>query len=215
MKKQWKRAPRRRATAVVNKALAPVPQRWLSSMKYSDTFNLDTNGSTSVGTYRFRLNSIYDPNLSGGGHQPYGRDTFASLYNRYRVYKCDYVINVASSNAFTVKVAALPSNEADTVTTTTEALEKPRCRWIVQAPNAPSVALKGSVYLPSLYGRTKSQMMADDRYQSAMDASPSESAILNIFGGLIGDAAVSNQISCTVTLTYHYEMFDPIVLAQS
>lgn len=34
---------------------------------------------------QFKVNSIYDFDLTGAGHQPLGRDTWASIYNYYRV----------------------------------------------------------------------------------------------------------------------------------
>lgn len=36
----------------------------------------------------FRLNSLYDPDYSGVGHQPYGFDQVAALYRQYKVNAC-------------------------------------------------------------------------------------------------------------------------------
>lgn len=185
-------------------------------MKYVDTFSLYTTTLARCGQYNFRLNSLYDPNLTGTGHQPYGRDTLATLYNRYRVYKCSYVITGVSATNYTMKIGALPSNEVMALPNNfSEIQEKPRTKFIVQGTGAPQVLLKGSVYLPSLYGRTRAQMMADDRYQAQIDDNPAELAILNVFGGLIGDAAANDEIICTITMTFHAEFFDPKILSQS
>jgi len=56
---------------------------------------VDTSGSTNTigyvpgtGTlWQYKINSIYDCDLTGGGHQPLGRDTWASIYNYYKVLK--------------------------------------------------------------------------------------------------------------------------------
>lgn len=219
-KKQWKRRPRKATrkprTQLVNRALNPIPQRFICRMKYADTFTVSTSGISPTGTYRFNLNSIFDPNRTGVGHQPYGRDTFDTLYNRYRVIKCSYVIMVASENtSYAISVAALPSNEEVTVVNVSEARENPRCRYIVQGFGAPQAKLKGTVHIPSLFGRNKAQYMADDRYQAQFSASPAELAILNIYAGLIGDSAVSNNYVCNIELTYTVECFDVKNLAQS
>lgn len=217
-KKQWVRMPRRsgRRTVNVNRALNPIPQRYICKMKYADTFTVSTSGISALGTYRFNLNSIFDPNRTGVGHQPYAHDTLATLYNRYRVIKATYAIMGASSNTgYAVTLAALPANEEVTVATGSEARENPRCRYMTQGFGAPQGKLKGVVHLPSLVGRTKQQYMADDRYQAQFGASPSELAILNIYGGLIGDSSVTNDIVCNIEITYHVECFDVKNLSQS
>lgn len=204
-----------RKTVNVNRALQPIPQRYICKMKYADVFNLSTSAISPIGTYRFNLNSIFDPNRTGTGHQPYGHDTFATLYNRYRVIKCTYNIVATSSTNYAVQVAALPGNEEISPSTATEARENPRCRYIVQGVGSPLKVLRGAVHIPSLVGRTKSQYMADDRYQAQFGASPNELAILNIFGGLIGDGATTDTIVCNIELTYTVECFDYKHLAQS
>lgn len=52
--------------------------------------------TTSIGTstqHIFRM-SGWDPDLTGGGHQPFQRDFWASLYDRYVVLECEYDITV-------------------------------------------------------------------------------------------------------------------------
>lgn len=215
LRKKARKFYRKRKQVNVNRALQPIPQRYICKMKYADVFSLTTSGISPMGTYRFNLNSIFDPNRTGTGHQPYGHDTFQTLYNRYRVIKCTYNIVATSSTNYAVQVAAIPGNEEIAVATATEARENPRCRYVVQGVGSPLKVLKGTVHIPSLVGRTKAQYMADDRYQAQFGASPNELAILNVFGGLIGDGAVTDTIVCNIEMTYTIECFDVKALAQS
>jgi uridine kinase len=57
---------RMRKTLNVNKSLTPFSQRYITKMKYSE--NVITG---STGVYRFALNNLFDPNLTGVGHQPH------------------------------------------------------------------------------------------------------------------------------------------------
>lgn len=60
------------------------PQQIKVRMKYVDEFVLSsTAGSTATQT--FRMNSIFDPDYTGVGHQPYGHDQWTPLYNKYTV----------------------------------------------------------------------------------------------------------------------------------
>lgn len=206
-----------RPTLNVNKALSPFAQRYICKMKYCEV--RQTTGPIGGGLvqYNFNLNSIYDPNLTGVGHQPYGYDQLADLYNRYRVYRVDYAISAYNSDGsvnYSV-IAALPANEAISgALGVAEIMENPRARYITQAPNAALKTLKGTVHLPSLVGRSKSQYMSDDRYQAQWGASPAEQAVLNIMAGTMtgstgnGGGAATNTMNLSISLVYHVECFD-------
>lgn len=214
IKRKGYRGYKRCATVNVNRALQPIPQRFIVKMKYAEAFNI-TTGVGAIGAYRYNLNSIFDPNATGIGHQPYGHDTFQTLYNRYRVIKCSYLITAQNTtNSANFVVAALPANETVGVATMSEARENPRCKYITQGTGSPILKLKGGVYLPSLVGRNKAQYMADDRYQATFGTSPNEQAILNIYGAPLSEAG-DITINCNITLVYHVECFDVKNLAQS
>jgi len=208
LRKRWLK--RRGVKRVLyNTALQPIPQRYIASMKYSETFAL---GSITSG-FRLNLNSIFDPNRSGTGHQPYGHDTFATLYNRYRVIACSWVISVYNASS-PIRLAAQPANEELSPVSVSEVCENPRTKFIIQYPGGNTNLLKGKISIPSLVGRTKQQYMADDRYQATFGSNPLEAAILNVFTANTNDIAQDNTI-CTVTLRYKVEMFDVKHLSQS
>lgn len=196
----------------VNRALGPLAQRYITSMKYTETFTL----SSLVNAYRFRMNGGYDPNYTGGGHQPYGWDQLSAIYNRYRVISCAWTINAVNTNSEAFRITALPSNDVVSPTDPSNSMENPRCRWMVQFPYAPSKTLKGKIYLPSLVGRNKAQYLADDRYQALTTSVPDEAALLNIFLGAMDDASYpAGSTKCVINLTYKVEFFDLKNLAQS
>jgi len=200
--------PARKATMLVNKALHPVPQRFITKQKYSQTFTLNT----LVNSYIFNLNSVFDPDRSGVGHQPYGYDTLATLYNRYRVIGCSWVINgYCPSTA--VRIGCIAANDQPTLVSMSDLIERPRARFIVQNPGGDTNYLKGSISIASLVGRSKSQYMSDDRYQADVGSSPVELALLQVLGKNLSD--VTEDINLTVTLEYTVEYFDAKQLAQS
>lgn len=66
-------------------------------LTYADTFRQDITCAISGGNSKFqifRANSIFDPDYSGGGHQPLFRDMWASMYDHYCVLACHYTIRV-------------------------------------------------------------------------------------------------------------------------
>lgn len=218
--KSKRKAPASKAIVNVNRALQPFAQRYICKMKYAE--QITQTGPTLGGLTQFvmNLNSIFDPNRTGLGHQPYGHDTMAAIYNRYRVVSCNYAISALSTggstgDAYSI-IAALPANEVIGIGGgVAEVQENPRCRFITQAPNAALKVLKGTVYMPSLMGRTREQYLSDDRYQAVYGSSPAELGVLNIFTGLLNGTSETMTAKLNVVLTFTVESFDYKQLSQS
>lgn len=63
----------------------PFPAKTRALLRYSATIALNP-GATTPAPYLYRANSIFLPDFSGTNtHQPYGHDTYASIYNHYNV----------------------------------------------------------------------------------------------------------------------------------
>lgn len=203
----------RNKRSVVNRALQPIPQRYICKMKYAESIVTDA----SFGTYWFNLNSIYDPNRTGTGHQPYAFDTLSSLYNRYRVISCGWRIQPSYTNstvAQSTQIACMAANEVLSITSLSEMKENPRAKYVNQSIGGGIITLSGKSYIPSLVGRTKAQYMADDRYQATVTTNPNELAILNILTSGTGNDTGS-PVSLNVVLEYTVEFFDIKHLSQS
>lgn len=217
-RKLMRRYRKKKTTLANRSSLAPIPARFITKMKYAESYLLTGAG---LRTQQMNLNSLFDPNRSGLGHQPYGFDQLCgpagtALYNRYRVFKVDYVVVVANDD-YNIHYAVLNTNDASPpIGNVSEARENPRCQYKCQNPGGTLKTITGSISLPSLMGRTKAQYMASDNYQSVYNASPAELAVMNIYAqGLNDDVSVSMTHTVNVLLTYHVEFFDPHVLDQS
>lgn len=206
---RWRKAKRGNRKVKVLSALNPIPARQIVRMKYAEAF--ETNVANAY-NFTFNLNSIYDPNRTGTGHQPYGHDQLALLYNRYRVIGCRYVVQ-AYSGSSPIRFGILPANEVKSVGTVSELIENPRAQYKLQIPGGNTQVIKGNAYIPAITGRSKTQYMSDDRYQASFGASPAELAILNICALTMAEVGVTVQFQ--ITLEYLVEVFDVIPLGQS
>lgn len=80
-------------------------------LTYADNFfhNLAQNGTASASQV-FRMNSIFDPDFTGTGHQPILRDLWASQYDYYTVLQCDYSIRLYNGHAEAVTFTSVGTN---------------------------------------------------------------------------------------------------------
>lgn len=200
-----------RKMVLVNRALQPFPQRYIAKLKYSEIF------TTNQGLYSYNLNSLWDPNRTGVGHKPYGMNQLTPLYNRYRVISCGYRIQpvqTGATGAQSIQLCALPSNEVNAIFSLQEARENPRAKYVTQSIGGNMVTLSGKVYIPSLFGRNKTQYMSDDRYQAETNASPVELALLNIYTAGTGTDLTTSCV-LQILLEYTVEFFDVKTLGSS
>lgn len=206
--KNKKRGYKKRGVKVLS-SLQPFPSRQIVKMKYSQAVTTNVGNAYN---YLFNLNSIFDPDRTGTGHQPYGHDTLQTLYSRYRVISCSFVAT-AYSGAQPVRFGVIPTNNAVTFGSIAEMSENPRARFGLQVPNSPAVKVKGKVYLPALMGRSKAQYVADDRYQADFGSNPLELGTLTCTA--LGLQETGVDVNWTITLEYTVEVFDPRHLSQS
>jgi len=82
-------------------ALAPVSVRSLKSIGFPATTTTKhryigagiLNAAVgALGIYQFRTNSLFDPDLTGTGHQPYGFDQWKTYYGTYMVTRSQIAV---------------------------------------------------------------------------------------------------------------------------
>lgn len=212
-KKTKKRARRRDAmipTVVRDHLHFPAGDRIITTLNYGDLFQ---TSSTAIGIYQeqnIRLNSMQDPDFTGGGHKPYGSNELFALYKRYIVTRCDWKIK-GFATASLGWLTTIPMNTATTPATLSLALEEPRCKVQSLLPTQ-YTELSGSIDLAELAGVTRTTYMADDRFQAINGNNPLETLILHL--GVSGPSGLTTM-SYALQLTYHVQFYDAIELAQS
>lgn len=81
-------------------------------LPYCEYAPYDVGAATLGALNQFKINSIYDPDLTGAGNQPLGRDTWAAMYNYYKVLETHVkyeVIEVTNNAVATTGANAYPS----------------------------------------------------------------------------------------------------------
>lgn len=94
------------ATADVYPGIMPIPKSICIQSPDYYTIKLKyvtwTSGDHTLGVSQvkqYRINSLYDPEYTGVGHQPLGRDRMAGIFKYYRVLKTDFTVDVFANEA--------------------------------------------------------------------------------------------------------------------
>jgi len=75
----------------------------MGTLYYADTITIDA-GVAAVSNHVFQANSLFDPDVTGTGHQYLLRDTMAQLYESYRIVECEIKV----TPVFTTSTPGIP-----------------------------------------------------------------------------------------------------------
>lgn len=213
--------PRRfkRRGALINKAffskasLSPLLPRYNTRMEYGQDQVLSSSATIGAMSHIWLPNSIWDPDFSGIGHQPYGHDQMALFYTRYRVKGIKYKVTF-SPNGNQGRVYVVQTNNQLTLSSTDDSflLEMPRSQSRTQSLSEP-IVISGYVDNATLCGRTKTEYNTSDGTQAQFGASPVELMALQVVYS--SDSAASINMLYTVEFRYDVELFDPLSVGQS
>lgn len=92
---------------LINRSIPLFPARKKAFLPYFD-YNTVTAGAGVVGSYVFSCNGLYDPNITGVGHQPMGFDQMMTFYDHYTVLRAKIIIDflyISGSGNLMVTVA--------------------------------------------------------------------------------------------------------------
>lgn len=62
----------------------PMPQAMVTTLRYTDPVTINP-AIGAAGGWAFSANGLFDPNITGTGHQPMGFDQLMAFYNHYEV----------------------------------------------------------------------------------------------------------------------------------
>lgn len=193
-----------------------IADKQLVMLNYVDSRHL-SGGVATLNYHQFNLNSLFDPDRTGAGHQPLSYDQWQAFYNRYRVYKVDYEVSFVANSTSNVPCAVWlqASNDTSVPSTLLNYLEQSTSsNFKVVNSTVPSARFKGTISLPQLIGQTSQQYKSNENSQAVVTSSPTEFCILNVIVASMDQTAVPD-VYFTIRLTFHAELFDKYDLAQS
>lgn len=180
----------------------------------------DTGGGTVVGTQQvMRLNSLYDPDYTGSGHQPYGFDQMSGMYQKYRVDHVDFQVLFTTPGAANdmLCLATVAPNTTSNLTGVAMYAAQERPNSIVghlSSQGERKCVLNGSFDLHTLCGVPKAKYVAEEQYSAAINADPTVVPLLTFAVGSYSNA-VSQACSVQVVLSYRATLFQRATQATS
>lgn len=188
----------------------------LVQLKYVETVRMQTLTSAPA-KYVFSANNIYDPNVTGTGHQPLFHDQYAAMYDHYLVLgskiRAQFYVN-SNSVTYAGAVGIKIDDNANT-TSLVETLLEHNSRNIsyrmmyCRTDSSPSMAVVKQYYSPRRFFGFRNPRDARDSIGAACGASPTEQCYYNLFVGTPDNSEDLAEIGVTVTILYMVLFTEP------
>ncbi len=108
-------------TDTLERSMPVFPPRKRAYLTYHTNIDLFCGSSGVVGNYLFAANGLYDPDITGTGHQPMGFDQMMVFYYHYTVLSSKITVS-ARNNGTNPGYAAVSRNGSSTAVTVSDDL---------------------------------------------------------------------------------------------
>jgi hypothetical protein len=185
------------------KTIYGFPDKLVTTLKYSQMINF--TGSASPSAQVFNINSCFDPDSSGTGHQPSYFDKFSAVYARYFVSEACLDVTISNESATVpVNYAVVYSDQqigANTVEELTEAQYSKYGIIGVLSSNPIKRVTLPPILMSKLMGTTPGDILeADDNMYAPVGSNPADQAwgIIRL-GATDLTTAISCRARCVLT----------------
>jgi len=196
------------APTVVRLRALGLPAEFRMPMRYVESITL-VAATGSLGIYQYRTNSLFDPNFTGTGHQPYGFDQMKTYYASYLVTSSKASIECLSSATVVCLAGIATSAESSTGITTADGFMEP------------GKGQGGLLYSNSTRGFETCwalKAIADHDpadYSALISASPANSDFYTVFVQDAYALAGTATLFFTILIEYEVTWKDPVTFATS
>jgi hypothetical protein len=201
-----------------------MPDSLFVKLKYVDQFVLNPT-SASTDNYVFRANSLFDPNYTGTGHQPYGYDQWATFYSSWVVERCVLTFTCTPPNLSTaapqidnsILYIVKRRSDPNAFTDINTAIEDPFCvRYVMTTGYQKQPKLRVAIDCPTFFGVAKEVYLSSQEYSGATGSNPTIPLYL-ICGAGTTAAGTNNPdpMYCTAELTFFVKFYNAANLTGS
>lgn len=190
-----------------------IPKIRTAHMRYSENVSL-TSTSGSMDSIQYRANGVYDPNLTGIGHQPFGFDTWETLYNHRMVIGSRIYVSFIGTGALISAAGVYLSDDTSIPYTTADGfIEAKKGTWaIMAARETRSPTLQSSFSAKRFFNITDVKDNFD-RLGTIGTQNPAEQALYNIW--YQEQSGATNTVYAQITIDYIVQYSEPKDLNQS
>lgn len=195
----------------------PLGRKFKTQLRYAEIdLTLDPGTAGAAAQYVFSANGLYDPNITGTGHQPLGFDQMMAMYDHYVVIGSQ--IQCVFQNTDGARAQNVSIHLQDNATTSTDyriLLENGNCVYTTLGPATSGTDTKGLTLKcnPNKF-LSRSKPLSDPDLKGTDSANPTEQCYF-VVTAAPQDAYDTQQVFFQAVIQYTVVFIEPVQLALS
>lgn len=184
---------------------------------YHEAFQLNPGVAGVPASTVFSANGCYDPNITGGGHQPRGFDQVMALYDHGVVVGCKATIWVENTDTTHSTMLTMLWNDSSTVfAAPDDIIEHPysTTKMIANKGSGPAVTQMTVKLNPNKFLGRKSPLSDPDLKFSKL-SNPLEQCFLHIYANPGSNSSDSQTNYCRILIEYDVVCIEPTLPSAS
>lgn len=188
------------------RALTGFPNEMRVVLPYADNRRVNPGvayGSDTV----YNINSCFDPENTGGGHQPRGFDQWAGVYNKYRVNKLTIDYEIRQRGAHGIMGYIVVNNDVGTLSTNNESAEYNNAINLGSTSSNVRPLSGTKVFWPhKILGKSWQQYISDEDCSALVTTDPTELIFLHLLAQQIDETTACDyeiQITIFMDVTFY------------
>lgn len=170
----------------------------------------------SAGVHVFAANGLFDPNITGVGHQPTGFDQYMALYNQYIVVGSTIRAVVSNSDGNNLaNVGVFLMDSASTSTDWNRYVENGNGVWTVADKLGTGDAVKILTHRADISKFSRQSILNDDVFAGTVSANPGETHYYHLVVAPSDGAADNAACIWNVEIRYDVIFRDPAMASAS
>lgn len=202
-----------------------LPNRQMVRHRYAEELNYNA-GLASFTSNEFAANDLFDPNVSGVGHQPQGFDQWGNFYDHFTVLYSKITIQVlpeATGGTIPSVVGIMLSDATGILpkyANFNHMMESPelKAKVIVAGGNNDGQGsrreVSASFSADTFFGKTNAQMIGTTPWRGSLISAPAENALWTVFQHSVNGNNPDN-LTILATIDYWAVWTEPRFLGQS
>lgn len=197
--------------AIRKSAALDVSKPLRSKLTYGEQVNMVNHPPQGVAeVYNFTANGLFDPNITGSGHQPRTFDQIMPFYDHYIVTGAKMVARFSHLEEHPIVVGIVQRDSASSGTLNVEdILEYPKRKFITLAAKdaGGSVGtISSTMNVSKFLGR---KVMGDPHLKGTASANPTEQCYFQLFAWKPSGELWAGDIAVDITIEYSATFVEP------
>lgn len=197
-----------------------VPVKQTKTLRYVDDITLSVGVADIPKTHFFSCNGLYDPDITGVGHQPMGFDVIMPLYDHYVGIGATITATFTSTSTTSAGLAkvgiCLKDSASVSFGTNSHVMEQQRCitRHLGTMGSDKGIQVIKWKVNPNTF-LSRSKPLSDPDIRGTASTNPAEQCYFVLWATGISTTAVPATVICEVQIEYTGVFIEPKLLGQS